>query len=161
MGRSKGEGNLKVLAEAMQILTAKWPSAVVIEAQGTPSRSFAANAAEIDQWLYVAHVNHIPVMTALLPWRDGAFSSPQTLAQPWLEDAISPLPLKLELSEAVSLLHKAGYCKPFASVTLREPLTHPPQTEPSYFFGFPGHWYVAVGVLTGKVTPMVRSLVAL
>lgn len=146
------------MAEAERILRAKWPSAILMEAQGTPTKGFAESAGDIDQWLFVAHVGQPMVMTAMLPWRDSAFGSPKVLAQPWLGNVISPIASEMSLEAAITLLRKADLGKPFTSVTLREPLTHPPQIEASYLFSFPGGWYGAVGVLTGKVAARVPTL---
>lgn len=151
--------NLTTMAAASALVRETWPDSILIEAQGHPSSGFAVHAADIDKWLFVFHVCCVPnVITVLLPWKMGNFGTLQPYDQPWLEDVITPLPAKMSLDAALGLLRKAGFHKPFENVTLREPLTHPPQTEASYFVGFPGGLFVAVGALSGKVTPLQRQL---
>ncbi len=68
---------------------------------------------------------------------------------PFVEDVIIRKAPRMTLTRAVMLLRRAGYRKPFFTVTLRNPLG-PRKSNPSYIFGF-ANGFAYVDTVTGRV----------
>lgn len=83
----------------------------------------------------------------------GQFQTPpQHIDQPWLEDVIIPLPIDLDLEQAVKLAAEQKFTGNIVNYTLRWAL-YPGVTEPSYILAIPSqNVRVWVGVYTQKVT---------
>lgn len=135
---------LDILNQANAIVNQAYPGAQFYEAdQPEPATG---------NWRFVFNVpNKTEVNgTAILWYVAGKFSKPEYIAQPWLEDRVIPLPIKMDLSTAQTLAGKAGYPPPYKNITLRWAL-YPGVYEPSYIFGTAAG-FVFVGVYDGKIT---------
>lgn len=140
---------LHLLAEAVELVTKKIPSARFCEADGTSSKGPAENEADVDTWLFRFIVP--PTKSASITYQKGAFSSPVESSETILGDHIIPLPVKRGLQNAIDLKNKAGHKGKFPFVLLRWPL-HPDAVEPFYIFPAPaGGKYIFVGVNSGDV----------
>lgn len=146
--------------EAWKIVTSKYPNANFYEADGYPEGGSGTKPEDVQTWRFVYNIPPgskecpgVPTNTTVtLRYEKGTFAKPEHVCQPWLEDVIIPLPIKMDLAEAIVLMRKAGYTDPFSSVTLRWPL-YPGVKEPYYIFGIPTkRIWVFVGVYDGKVT---------
>ncbi len=107
-------------------------------------------------WRFVFNVPGAPGKingTAILSNYMGKFQlPPKFIDEPWVEDRIIPLPVRLDLSEAQNLAKQAGYGGHIAYITLRFAL-YPGVNEPSYVFGIPSQRvHVFVGVNSRKVS---------
>lgn len=69
---------------------------------------------------------------------------------PFFGDDRIPNAPKMTLSQAVSLMRRAGYRRAFFNVTLRSP-TGPKRSNPLYIFGFPNRAYPSVDTVTKQV----------
>jgi hypothetical protein len=69
---------------------------------------------------------------------------------PFLDDVDIPAVPRMTLTQAVSVVRRAGYRKPFFNVTLRNPLG-PKRLRPLYIFGF-ASGFVGVDTVTKKVS---------
>lgn len=86
---------------------------------------------------------------------------PQHIDQPWLEDRVIPLPIKVDLAKAQALAQQQ-YSGNITQITLRWPL-YPGVNEPSYIFTVPsrGGWvFVGVYSLTVSFEPFQAQAVA-
>lgn len=138
--------------------------AVVLEADGltrggtcNPTGCFGGrgvtSAAGIVGWRFV--FNNQPTRTQIrsatlfygpAPKRFGRVT---TYRQPFLDDVnIAKVP-RMTLRQAVGIVQRAGYRKPFFNVTLRNPLG-PRRLHPLYIFGF-ASGFVGVDTVTKKV----------
>lgn len=136
---------LDLLNQANAIVNTSYPGAQFYEAdQANPTSG---------NWRFVFNVPNSGKMngTALLFYTAGQFGKPQYIDQPWLEDRVIPLPIKMDLSTAEALAGKAGYPPPYENITLRWAL-YPGVYEPAYIFGRAGQ-FIFVGIYDGKVTP--------
>jgi hypothetical protein len=150
---------LEILMKAWNIVTAQYPHAQFYEADGRPEGGSGTNPDDVQEWRFVYNIppgsKECPDTpsntTVMLRYYKGSFSKPSHVCEPWLEDVIIPLPIKMDLGEAITLMQKAGYTDPFSSVTLRWPL-YPGVKEPYYIFGIPAQKvWVFVGVYDSKV----------
>jgi hypothetical protein len=136
---------LDILNQANTIVKQSYPTAVFYEAdQADPASG---------NWRFVFNVPNPGKIngTALLFYVGGNFQKPpKYVDQPWLEDRVIPLPIKMDLGTAVNLATKAGYPAPYQNITLRWPL-YPGVYEPEYIFGR-GDLWVFVGIYDGKVS---------
>jgi hypothetical protein len=147
---SAGAGTfLDMLNQAATIVRAQYPAAQFYEADLNIAMTGSP-------WRFVFNVpsgGHGVNGTVFLYNYMGRFQLPPTyVPQPWLEDVVIPLPISLDLAEALALAEKAGYTGQTTNIVLRHPL-YPGVIEPSYIFTMPsrGVW-VFVGVNSRKVT---------
>ena len=131
-------------------------SAVMLEAQGTPSRNGSVDgAAQITNWTFVLdnqRTQGSDFASVTIDWERGeGFAKPDGNPSPFLEDlAIKKAP-KMTLRRAIELLGDAGTHE-FRNVTLRRPLG-PERTPPLYIFGT-DDGFIAVNTKTGDVEPI-------
>jgi hypothetical protein len=150
---------LDILNEAYKKVLAAYPNAQFYEADGYPDSSGGTKSDDVQTWRFVYNIPpgskecpDVPYnTTVMLRYDKGSWGKLDHICEPWLEDVVIPLPIKMDLIEAIILMSKAGYTDPFTSVTLRWPL-YPGVNEPYYIFGMPskGVW-VFVGVYDKKV----------
>lgn len=131
---------------------AQYPSALLIEAWGSPSAGTATVAADIDQWRFISveDVNAQEPGTVTLDYASNEFGEPEFVASPWVGTVYERLPRQISLAQAIEFMRNAGHTDAFAGVTLRKPLTWPQPEEALYSFSLPG-MFVLVGALTGEV----------
>ena len=138
--------------------------AVVLEADGltrggscNPTGCFGGrgvtSAAGVVAWRFVFNnqASRKPILSATLfygppPKRFGRVTG---YRQPFLDDVNIPTVPRMTLGQAVSIVRRAGYRKPFFNVTLRNPLG-PKRLRPLYIFGF-ASGFVGVDTVTKKV----------
>jgi hypothetical protein len=104
-------------------------------------------------WLFVFNdPDTVPNSTVMLNNYMGQFQlPPQHVDSYWGEDRVVPLPIPLDLSEAVQLAKQAGYGANISNYTLRWPLA-PGVNEPHYILAMPSlSLWVFVGVYTKKI----------
>lgn len=149
---------LDILNEANKKVLAKYPNAQFYEADGYPEGN-GTNPDDVQTWRFVYNIPagskecpDVPYnTTVMLRYIKGTWGNLDHVCEPWLEDVVIPLPIKMDLKDAIILMQKAGYTAPFNSVTLRWPL-YPGVKEPSYIFGIPSQKvWVFVGVYSKKV----------
>lgn len=144
---------LDLLNQANTIVKQTYPTAELYEADQPDPKN--------GNWRFVFNVPNTAKVngTALLWYMAGKFQKVQYIDQPWLEDRVIPLPIKLDLTKAQGLAMKAGFPPPYLNITLRWPL-YPGAYEPSYIFGTAAQ-FIFVGVYDGKVTPTETKVEAL
>lgn len=135
---------IDMLNEADSIVKADYPDAQFYEA--------SLNLELLGSgWQFV--FSSPPTATVFLYNREGQFGSPEYIDKPWGGDIVIPLPISLDLSDALSLCEQNG-CgggEP-GFITLRHPLV-PGDNEPYYIFAFPSVGKRCfVGVNTQQVT---------
>jgi hypothetical protein len=137
---------LAVLDEANRIVRQQYPQAQFYEA----SRTLTVMG---NPWRFVFNdPSTSPNSTVIIKWFGNEFGKPEHVDQPWLEDRVIPLPIKLDLSEAIKLAENAGYSGTITNQTLRWPL-YPGSDQPYYILAMPDHGaWVFVGVNDRKVT---------
>jgi hypothetical protein len=127
-----------------------FPGIELFEVDGIVPDGSGQSAQDVTMWRFVFWNVHNT--TVILYCVDGSFTKLRLLPEPWLEDEFITLPLQRGLSEAIEILHGAGYTDPFSYVTLRKPL-YPGIDEASYIFTIPAiGQYVFVGVDTGDIS---------
>lgn len=153
---------LEILMEADALVLANYPGAQFFEAYA-PVKEGATRPEEIKTWRFVFDVppgspecpetlsSHT---TAVLWYGRGSFGKINHICEMFCGDRVIPLPIKMDVGEAITLLQKAGYTDPFTSVVLRWPLT-PGNNEPYYIFEMQGS-FTFVGVYDGKVNPQIK-----
>ena len=139
-----------MVTQAMDYTRKFFPRIQLYEVDGAVPDGNGQSAGDVTGWRFVFWNAH--ETTVILNCIDGSFTRPRFLPGPWLEDELIHLPLQRGLSEAIDLLHEAGYTDPFSDVTLRKPL-YPGIDEALYIFTIPAkEVYVFIGVDTGTVS---------
>jgi hypothetical protein len=151
-----------LIGQATKLVRAKpgFSKAVLLEADGTPSKSGKVNTASANtKWRYVFKNQGTPKFTfrsAFINYSNGRFGKLVPKKSPFVEDKnIAKVP-KMTLATAVSKLKAAGYKAGFYGVTLRYPLG-PGFKEALYIFTMGSQApdpYVDVGTKSGKVKPI-------
>ncbi len=146
------ENNLDLMRMAEGIVWADYPDAMLIEVHGVPSSGAANTADDVDQWGFIfAEDPQSPTTgTVTLEFRDGEFTDPVLMSQPWAGTVYERLPQTLTLADAVAVVRDAGYAAPFAEVVIRKPLTWPMPDEAFYALLIEGQ-YVLVGAESGAL----------
>jgi hypothetical protein len=140
--------NAELMADAEGRVKPQYPTAVQVKNIGSSTRGPAEIADDINKWTFVfTDIDGLSIIT--LDYLDGRFAKSVRVAEPWTETEILELPRSMDLSEAVSIMRRAGYQKPFDSVTLRAPVIA--EEDPSYIFKM-GRDLVFVSALNGKVS---------
>ena len=148
-------GVTTLLRQASKLVGARYPTAVLYEADGTTAGGRATStAAGIVTWRFWfggfstrSGIASASVSFGPAPKR---FGSVRGYRSPVLEDVpIRKVP-KMTLGRAVTDLRHAGYHDAFTGVTLRNPLG-PHRSNPLYIFTTTHHGYVTVDTKTGRV----------
>jgi hypothetical protein len=149
---------LNLLDQAAGIVEQAFPGSKFYEADGQATSGVASDGSAIDGWRFVflGPLQQNRTTSVMLEYAAGTFGPPTLQSEPFLGDQVIELPLKLGLARAIQLKNNAGFTAPFATVTLRWPLT-PESTEPAYIFGSPGTPFVFVGTVTGTVTQVTSA----
>jgi len=138
-----------LINEACRIVEEKYPDPKLYEVH-TPIMDPIMGPDDIRNLCFIFRLPNY--QTGEINWHDGAMGPLEIIQDPWVEDQIIPLPVNLELNEAVELMREAGIGVPFVSLTLRKPL-YPGVKESSYVFGCPQiHSFVFVGTDSEEVT---------
>jgi hypothetical protein len=117
---------LEYLTEANKLVTARYPSAQFYEADLSHAGLPGA------QWRFVFNdPSTAPNSTVIIKRLEQGFGEPQHIDEPWLEDRVIQLPVKLGLEEARALCQTRGCGGQVTAITLRYPL-YPGVKEPSY-----------------------------
>ena len=130
--------------------------AVILEAQGTPSRNGPVDgAAQLTDWTFVfdnQRTQGSDFASVTIDWERGeGWSRPDGNPSPFLEDLPIRRAPKMTLRRAIKLLGNTGTHE-FRNVTLRRPLG-PERTAPLYIFGV-DDGFIAVNTKTGDVEPI-------
>ena len=134
---------------ANRLVKAQYPDAQLYEVEALPPTPGSyTNPNELSKLRVVFQAGSGTAIINSTGW--GTFGPVQYIAEPWLDDVVIPLPVKMEATEASALLHQAGY-GPYGAMTLRHPLA-PEYDQPYYIFSMKNGEYVFVGVNDGKVT---------
>lgn len=151
-----------LIGKATKMVRAKagFSRAVLLEADGTPSKSGKVNmASAITKWRFVFNNQGTPKFkfrSAFVNYSNGHFGNIVAKKAPFVEDRnISPTP-KMTLATAVSKLKAAGFKAGFYGVTLRYPLG-PGFNQTLYIFTMGSQApqpYIGVGTKSGKVKPI-------
>ncbi len=136
---------------AVRLVQEQYPTAVLLEAQGSASNSGATKPEEIDQLKVVFTVLGDGGTVIIESKSYGEFYEPVYYPSPWLGDHIIKWPVEMDLNEAQRLKENAGYTEPYAFVTLRQPL-YPGSIHPYFIFSTSGSYYVFVDTVTKEVT---------
>lgn len=134
---------------AVRIVTELYPHAKLYEADGGASSGSTSDPAKIDQ-LRVVFRNENNTTIIIKETGYGEFGKPELIREAWLEDIVIEWPVKMDLPQAQELKEKAGYTKPYSTVTLRNPLG-PTPTNPYFIFGNHDSSYVFVDTVSSTV----------
>lgn len=135
---------------AVRLVQDQYPGAQLLEVEALPPTPQAVtNPNALSQLKVVFRAGNGTAIIKSIGW--GSFGPVQYIGSPWMEDVVIAWPIKMEASEADSLLKKAGYTGPYGAMTLRHPL-YPGIKEPYYIFSMTTGQYVFVGVNDKKVT---------
>lgn len=138
--------NLQLMDEAERIVTATYPDAMLVAADGVPSSGLATGADGVDEWLFLFQLlgKGESVTVRCL---DGCFDPPRHHPHPVTDVCHETLPRSLSLDAAIRLARKAGYGNAIKSVSLFKSLL-PGTTEAAYTF-IP--LYLLVGATSGRI----------
>jgi hypothetical protein len=135
---------------AVRLVQDQYPGAQLYEVEATPPTPQAVtNPNALSQLKVVFRAGKGTAIIQSTGW--GSFGPVKYIDSPWMEDVVIEWPIKMEATEADSLLKKAGYTGPYGAMTLRHPL-YPGVDEPYYIFSMKTGQYVFVGVNDKKVT---------
>ncbi|GAA4348109.1 hypothetical protein GCM10023185_03720 [Hymenobacter saemangeumensis] len=135
---------------AVRLVQDQYPDAALYEVEALPpSPRSCTNPNELSKLKVVFQAGKGTVIIESTGW--GTFGPVQYIAQPWMEDVVIPWPVRMEATEADSLLKKAGYTGAYGAMTLRHPL-YPGINQPYYIFSMKTGQYVFVGVNDKKVS---------
>lgn len=126
------KNNLQLMAEAERIVSAAYPDALLVAADGQPSSGEATCAEEFNEWLLIFQILGRSESVAI-HCLDEAFTPPQNYPNPVSDVMHEPLPRTLSLDGAIGLVRGAGYRNAFRSVSFFRS-TQPGTTEATYFF---------------------------
>lgn len=143
----------QLLEQSKEQVARQYPRVQLYEADGRPENGQGHNASDVQQWRFIYNnPSTHPNSTVMQNYKHGVFSTPVLINEPWLEDRIIPFPVKMDLSQAVDILHTNHYTDIFSNITLRYQL-YPLVNQPHYIFTFPQlmEW-VFVGIDDGRVT---------
>jgi hypothetical protein len=120
------------MEEADRIVSAPYPDAVLVAADGKPASGMATVAEDYNEWLFIFQLfnkNESVTIHCL----DEAFGPPQHHPHPVLNVMHESLPRTLSLDGAIGLARRAGFNNAFKSVSLFKS-TLPGTAEASYVF---------------------------
>lgn len=126
------KNNLQLMEEAERIVSAAYPDALLVAADGQPSSGEANDADEFNEWLFIFQILNKSESVAI-HCLDEAFAPPRHYPNPVSDVMHEPLPRTLSLDGAIGLARGAGYHNAFRSVSFFRS-TLPGTTEASYLF---------------------------
>jgi len=141
---------LEILGIAVSRVLALYPYAAFGEADGNPEGGGGTTSGSVKKWRFIFRNQGNSAVE--IDYDDGIFLVPVEIDHPWVDGRIINIPVERSLTNAIELIHNAGFNDPFSAVALRYPL-FPGVTEPSYIFTLPAqNVYVFVGLDTGSVS---------
>jgi hypothetical protein len=153
--------DVKVLIpRAIDLVTAAYPGALWLEAEGLPADGeLAASAEDIVQWQFVFSTPETPgpIESAVIQYGPppGAFGEVRGKVGLFTGAVVMDKAPSMTLKDAVKLLQRAGHTDAFDGVVLMHPLVAEP-VNPRYLFQFTrpltGQHHIAVDCLTKAVT---------
>jgi hypothetical protein len=148
-----------LIPRAIDLVTAEYPGATFLEAEGLTADGQPANsAADVVSWQFAFNVSDsLPTLSALVRYGPPPEGFGPAVGLPFPFQGALPLRKAppMTLKDAVKILRGAGWDLPFEGVVLYQPLVAEP-VNPRYVFTLVGplggHWSVAVDCLTKDVS---------
>lgn len=136
------------LDEIYEMVKQKYPKARLYEGDGYVEGESGKKPEDIKKWRFVFWAGNND--TYMVFCENGTITDQKYIPEPWLEDVVIDLPLKMTLDKAVQLLNSVNCGNSFKNVTIRQPL-YPGIDELYYIFRTTMNNWVFVGMISDKV----------